>query len=166
MYYTNKYDRVSIDHMPLSAPSSMEEEHEQIWQLLLRVQHLSGKTGNIAEKMSKGLKAHMEKEESLALPLLGILQDLANGKLKNGVAKRATVLGAQFQREYPGMVHGHKDMRKHLESLKKIGSDEGHLTAVRFAEALERHSKEEEEVLYPAALLAGKMASKQAKSKS
>lgn len=166
MYYTNKYSEVSIDHMPLSAPSSMEREHEEIWQLLLRVQHLSGKTGNIAEKMAKGLKAHIDREEALALPLLGILQDLANGKLKNGVAKRATILGVQFQKEYQGMIHGHREIHKFLESLKKVGSDEGHLTAVRFAEALEKHAKEEEEVLYPAALLAGKMASKQARSKS
>ncbi len=38
------------------------------------------------------------------------------------------------------------------------------MTAVRFAEALEKHSQEEEEVFYPAALLAGKMASARPKT--
>ena len=152
--------------MPLSAPPSMEKEHEEIWRLLVRVQHLSGKTGSIAEKLAKDLKAHIDKEESLALPLLGILRDMADGKLRSGVAKRASLLGSKLEREYPGMLHGHKELYKSLERLKKVGAEEGHLTAVRFAEALEAHSREEEEVLYPAAIVAGQMASKQAKFKS
>ena len=138
----------------------MEKEHQEIWQLLMRVQHLSGKTGNIAEKLAKDLEAHIDKEESLALPLLGILRDIANGKLKSGVAKRASILSSKLEKEYPGMLHGHKELRKYLERLKRVGAQEGHLTAVRFAEALEKHSEEEEEVLYPAAIVAGLMASK------
>jgi hemerythrin-like domain-containing protein len=162
---------ISIDQflspaMPLSAPPSMEKEHEEIWQLLIRVQHLSGKTGSIAEKLAKDLKTHIDKEESLALPLLGILRDIADGKLKDGVAKRASLLGSQFEKEYPDMLRGHRELRKFLERLKKVGAEEGHLTAVRFAEALEAHSKEEEEVLYPAAIVAGQMASKRTRSKS
>jgi len=152
--------------MPLSAPPSMEKEHEEIWRLLIEVQHLSGKTGSIAERLAKDLKAHIDKEESLALPLLGILRDIANGKLKNGVAKRASLLGSKMESEYSGMLHGHKKLYKILERLKKVGAEEGHLTAVRFAEALEVHSKQEEEVLYPAAIVAGQMASRRAKSKS
>src|SRR5947208_12609075 len=152
--------------MPLSAPPSMEKEHEEIWQLLIEVQHLSGKTGSIAERLAKDLKIHIDKEESLALPLLGILRDIADGKLKNGVARRASLLGSRFEKEYPGMLHGHKELRKFLERLKKVGAEEGHLTAVRFAEALEKHSQEEEEVLYPAAILAGRTAAKQAKTTS
>ena len=152
--------------MPLSAPLSLEKEHEEIWRLLIRVQHLSGKTGSIAEKLAKDLKTHIDKEETLALPLMGILKDIADGRLKNGVAERASLLGSKFEKEYPGMLHGHKELRRILERLKKVGAEEGHLTAVRFAEALEAQSTQEEEVLYPAAILAGQMASKQAKSKS
>ena len=148
--------------MPLSAPLSLEKEHEEIWQLLLRLQHLSGKTGSIAERLAKGLKTHIDNEESLALPLLGILRDIADGKLKSGVAKRASLLSSRFEKEYPGMLHGHRELRKFLERLKKVGAEEGHLTAVRFAEALEAHSKQEEEVLYPAAIVAGRMASRRA----
>jgi len=151
--------------MPLSAPASIEKEHQEIWQLLIGVQNLSGKTGSVAEKLATGLKAHIEKEESLALPLLGILRDLINGKLSRASAKRASLLQAKFEKEYPGMLHGHKELYKVLERLKKVGAEEGHLTAVRFAEALEKHSQEEEEVLYPAAILAGRTAAKQVKKK-
>jgi hemerythrin-like domain-containing protein len=152
--------------MPLSAPASMEKEHQDIWQLLIGVQNLSGKTGSIAEKLAKPLKAHIDKEESLALPLLGILRDLVDGKLTNASANRASMLYVKLEKEYPGMLHGHKELHKALEQLRKVGAEEGHLTAVRLAEALEKHSQEEEEVLYPAAMLAGRNAARQANTRS
>ncbi len=151
--------------MPLTAPPTLEKEHEDIWKLLMEVQHLSGKTGSIAEKLAKDLKLHIDKEETLALPLLGILRDLVNGKLSNASAKRATHIHQKLEKEYPGMLHGHKELYKILQRLKKAGEEERHLTAVRFAEALEKHSQEEEEVLYPAAVLAGRIASQRAKAK-
>ncbi len=151
--------------MPLTAPASMEREHQDIWQLLLGVQNLSGKTGSIAEKLAMPLKGHIDKEESLALPLLGILRDLVNGELSQATAKRASAISQKFEKEYPGMLHGHKELAKVLERLEKVGAEEGHLTAVRFAEALKKHSQEEEDVLYPAAILAGRMASKQARTR-
>jgi iron-sulfur cluster repair protein YtfE (RIC family) len=146
--------------MPLAAPPSMEKEHQEIWGLLIGVQHLSGRTGNIAERMAGDLKAHIDKEESLALPLLGILREIVSDRLSANSAKRATSIYIQFQEEYPGMLHGHRELSKILARLKKVGAEEGHLTAVRLAEKLEKHSQEEEEVLYPAALLAGKLASR------
>jgi len=113
----------------------MEKEHQEIWQLLMGVQNLSGKTGSVAEKLAKDLKAHIDKEESLALPLLGILRDLVDGKLSKASAQRASVLYVKFEKEYPAMLHGHKELHKVLERLKKVGAEEGHLTAIRFAEA-------------------------------
>ena len=152
--------------MPLSAPPSMEKEHQDIWQLFIGVQNLPGKTGAIAGKLAKDLKLHIDKEESLALPLLGILRDLADGKLNASTAKRASLISSRFEKEYPGMLHGHKELYKLLERLRDVADKEGHLTAVRFAVMVEKHSQEEEEVLYPAAILAGRTASRQAKTKS
>ena len=152
--------------MPLSAPPSMEKEHQDIWQLFMGVQNLPGKTGAIAGKLAKELKLHIDKEESLALPLLGILRDLADGKLSASTAKRASIVSLRFEKEYPGMLHGHKELYKLLERLRDVADKEGHLTAVRFAVMVEKHSQEEEEVLYPAAILAGRTASRQAKTKS
>ena len=144
----------------------MEKEHQDIWQLFMGVQNLPGKTGAIAAKLAKDLKLHIDKEESLALPLLGILRDLAAGKLNASTAKRASLISSRFEKEYPGMLHGHTELYKLLERLRDVADKEGHLTAVRFAVMVEKHSQEEEEVLYPAAILAGRTASRQAKTKS
>ncbi len=61
------------------------------------------------------------------------------------------------------MLNDHREIIKLLSRLKKVASEQGHLTAVRFAEALQSHAKEEDEILYPAALLAGKLASRKSK---
>ena len=145
--------------MPLSAPASANKDHEELLRLLVKVQQLTGKTGTVAEGLARPLQAHMAKEEDLALPLLGILTELVEEKLTKGQALRASRLYSKMKEEYPGMLRRHKEITKQLLRLKKVGADEGHLTAVRFAEALEQHSQQEEEVLYPAALLAGKLAS-------
>ncbi len=145
--------------MPLTPPPSAERTHQELLQLLVKVQHLSGKTGILAEDIAKKLQAHMEKEETLVMPLLGLLPDLMSKKPSATSAKRATRLYSEMKKEYSGMLNGHREIFKLLSRLKKVGAEEGHLTAVRFAETLETHAKEEEEILYPAALLAGRIAS-------
>jgi len=149
--------------MPLTPPSSAEMAHQEILHLLVKVQQLSGKTGILAEDLARRLKSHMEKEETLALPLLGLLPDLLSKKPSRASATRASRLYLQMKKEYPGMLHGHRECNKLLARLRKVAAAEGHLTAIRFADALEQHSKEEEEILYPAALLAGRLASGNAK---
>ena len=145
--------------MPLTAPSSAERAHQELLHLLVKVQDSSGKTGSIAENLARNLRVHMEREETLALPLLGLLPDLVSKKPSRATATRASRLYSKMLKEYPGMLHGHREIIKILDRLKKIAAEEGHLTAIRFAETLEQHSKEEEEILYPAALLAGRVAS-------
>ncbi len=145
--------------MPLSPPPSANKSHEELLQLLVRVQHLPGKTGSLAEAFAKELQVHMDKEEAYALPLLGILKEVLDGKLRPVSSRRASRLYQRMKEEYPEMLKGHRELVKQLSSLKKVGAEEGHLTAIRFAEALEQHAQEEEEILYPAALLAGKLAS-------
>ena len=151
--------------MPLSPPPSAERAHQELLHLLVKVQHVSGKTGSLAEDLAKRLQAHMEKEETLVLPLLGLLPDMLPSRPRSSSARRASELYLQLKQEYAGMLQGHREITKLLSRLKKVGAEEGHLTAVRFAEALEQHAREEEEILYPAALLAGRLASEDGKAK-
>ncbi len=143
--------------MPLSAPPSLNQDHQELLRQLVRVQNLPGKTGHLAESLARPLQEHMEKEERLVLPLLGLLTDFAKEK-RGSVSRKGSNLYLMLLKEYPDLLKGHRELRKILDRLKKVGAEEGHLSAVRFAEALARHSEEEEEIFYPAALLAGKNA--------
>ncbi len=145
--------------MAMSPPPSVEITRQELLQLLVVVQHLSGKTGVLGEELAKNLEPHLEREDKCALPLLGLLQTLATGKVTVTEARRASKLYSRLRRQYSSLSREHKELAKLIEQLKRVASEEGHLTAVRFAETLERHSQDEEELLYPAALLAGRIAS-------
>lgn len=92
--------------MPLSAPASIERDHQEIWELLIRVQNLSGRTGDIAERMAGDLKAHIHREQNFALPLLGILRSLVTNRIGGNSAKRTSSNYANFHKEYPGTSFG------------------------------------------------------------
>ncbi len=152
--------------MTLFRPPSVERAHQELLQLLMIVQRLPGKTGTCAGVVAKCLQPHLNREDECALPLLGLLQDLAAGQLTLAEARRATKVYARLREEYPRMTAEHRELFKLMEQLKTAGMEEGHLTAVRFAETMERHAEDEEELLYPAALLAGKLATRRAAGKA
>ncbi len=152
--------------MTLFRPPSVERAHQELLQLLMIVQRLPGKTGTCAGVVAKCLQPHLNREDECALPLLGLLQDLAVGQLTLADARRATKVYARLREEYPRMTAEHRELFKLMEQLKTLGMEEGHLTAVRFAETMERHAEDEEELLYPAALLAGKLATRRAAGKA
>ncbi len=150
--------------MPLSTPTSISTIHQDLLQLLVGAEHLQGKTGRVAEQVAKLLKPHIEKEEKLFLPLLGILPDAAAGKLSPASAKRASKLYSKAKDVYEVMLEEHKALDKILLRLRRVADEEGHPTATRFAELLKAHSLGEDQILYPAAVLVGRMAAAKAKS--
>jgi len=150
--------------MPLSTPTSVLAIHENLLQLLVGAQRLQGKTGRIAEEVAKLVRPHIEKEESLFLPLLGILPEAAEGKLSQATAKRAAKLYSKAKEEYKVMLLEHKELDKTLARLKRVADEEGHPTATKFADLLKEHSLGEDQMLYPAAILAGRIALQRAKS--
>ncbi len=151
--------------MTLSRPTSIERARQELLQLLIVVQRLPGKTGTCAEEVAKYLQPYLDREDECTLPLLGLLQDLAAGTLTLAEARQASKVYARLREEYPRMSAEHRELFKLVEQLKTAGMEEGHLTAVRFAETMERHAQEEE-LLYPAALLAGRLASERAERRS
>ena len=146
--------------MPLSPPSSLESMHEDLLRLLLAVQRLPGKTGSYAEQVGKRLQNHMNREDEVALPLLGLVQEAAGGHIGQRAATRATSLYARMRRDYPRLSREQKELVRMSEQLKKFGLEEGHPTAIRFADSLEQHCLEDDELHFPTALLVGRIVSK------
>jgi hemerythrin-like domain-containing protein len=149
--------------MPVSTPTSVSAVHQDLLQLLVSAQGLQGKTGSVAEQIARMLKPHIEKEEELFLPLLGILPEAADGKLSPSSAKRASKLYAKVKDEYKTMLEEHKSLDRALARLKRVAEEEGHPTATKFAELLKAHSLVEDQILYPAAVLAGRIAEQRAR---
>lgn len=165
MYPRNKKLLLSFSFRVLIKPPSVDRARQELLDLLTAVRGLPGKTGDLAEEVAKHLQPHLDREGECALPLLGLLRDLASERLTLSEAQQASKLYELLKEEYPQMTRDHRDLFALTGQLKKAGMEEGHPTAVSLAETLEKHVEDEVEILYPAALLAGKLASQWAAGK-
>ncbi len=98
---------------------------------------------------------HFIKEEAYALPPLGLLADLAQGKSESEVSAVLTMTG-KLEAELPTMLSEHKKIVAALKQLTDAAKAENKADYVSFAEKLTAHARTEEEVTYPTALLIGR----------
>ena len=141
----------------LKVPESLREEHEEFIDGLKS--HSTGKdqTGAAVRQLLRLLEPHVEKENELVLPLLGALRGLAAGEpLENPGA----VMGAyeKYARQYRNMFAEHSPIRQSIKKARRLAKQDGQNDIVEILDALAHHSRVEEEVLYPAALLVRKAA--------
>lgn len=140
--------------MKIKTPDSLSEEHEGIFQELHEYSELKDQTGASMRELLTTLKPHFEKEEEIAMPLLGLLTPLAAGKkIKN--PREALTLHERLRHAYREMFSEHEQIRGMVAKARQSAEKENHKEVVDFLDALAHHAKVEEEVLYPAALLAG-----------
>lgn len=97
---------------------------------------------------------HFEREEEVALPPLGALAALSQGK---DVAERAEILEmtGTLRRELPRMLSEHQAIVQKLRQLERAAQAEQRADVVRFARQLAAHAALEEQILYPTSLLIG-----------
>lgn len=140
--------------MQMKTPESLREEHEEIFHELRKLSQLKDETGRSMRELHDVLKPHFEREEELAMPLLGLLLPLSAGKEIEDVEKVLELHG-KFRQAYVEMIHEHEQVRGKIAAAKRAAEREGHKDGVELMDALAHHAKIEEEVLYPAALLVG-----------
>jgi hypothetical protein len=138
----------------LGIPAPVASEHAELHDTLVRAVGSGGKTGEAARRLADVLHEHFVKEESYALPLLGLLPALTGGGTIAD-AEAATKLAEKLEAELPRMLEEHKAILEALHGLSVAAEAEGKKEYVAFAAALEQHAKVEEEIYYPAALLVG-----------
>lgn len=142
------------NHMNLNIPSSLKAEHEELHEELVRATRAGGKTGDAARGVAKVLHPHFVKEEQLAMPPLGLLSELAAGRLPKDTAK-IVAMTDKLKNELPAMLKEHEAVVVALDALAKAAQQENKPSALHFAEKLKLHAQTEEQVLYPAAILVG-----------
>ncbi len=138
--------------MELKIPSSLKSEHKELHAELARATKVKGTIGESAKAVAKVLHPHFVKEEEYALPPLGLLSSLADGKVTPEM-KNALKMTDKLKSELPVMLEEHRTIIASLKILIKAAKKEKEY--VNFADKLISHAKNEEEVLYPASLLVG-----------
>ena len=88
------------------------------------------------------------------MPPLGLLADLADGRVKPEMEKFVK-LTDDLKSQLPEMLKEHARIVAALDSLSEASLRENKPRVQHFAERLKQHAKTEEEVLYPAAILVG-----------
>jgi len=140
--------------MLLKTPQSLRAEHDELHAQLAQAIGSGGATGEAAARVAQALHPHFLKEEEYALPPLGLLPVLAEGRILPEM-KAAVGMAYRLKADLGHMLQEHKDIVAALEALKEAASSEGKEEAAHFAEKLMLHAQTEEEVLYPAAILVG-----------
>ena len=137
----------------LVIPTSLREEHKEIMGSLREFAVLPGATGRVIMELLDVLEPHFEKEEKLAMPVLGSISELVSGDHVIDLREIAESQGALLS-EYDKMFEEHSELKKFIVRAQKIARHEKYEEVVNLLDVLTHHSKVEEEVLYPAALLA------------
>lgn len=142
--------------MPIGIPEAMKEEHEELHKELRRATKMPGQVGKAAKHVAEVLHPHFEKENELALPVIGVARELAEGKASPDFPK-AMELYEKFKAEYEKMLQEHVEIVKALDELHKVAKKAGKATVVGFVRKLKLHAKTEEDLTYPAVLMAGRL---------
>ncbi len=140
--------------MRLQIPRSLKSEHEELHTQLAKAVNSGGATARAAEAVARLLHPHFVKEEEYALPPLGLLRQLSEGKVTPEM-KDVVAMTDKLRAELPQMLEEHNAVVAALKQLAEAARREGKTEHIGFTEALMLHAQNEEEVLYPAAILVG-----------
>lgn len=135
-------------------PSSISAEHKELQAALDVVISSGGKTGEAGKAVAERLRPHFEKEEQYALPELGLLPQLAEGRASADM-KDIVALSDKLKADLPQMLAEHQTIVAALDDLANAAKSENKTDAIEFTEKLKMHARNEEEVLYPASILVG-----------
>jgi hypothetical protein len=133
----------------------MKIEHDELHADLVKATKAGGQTGDAAKAVAKVLHNHFLKEEEYALPPLGLLVALSEGKFETSMAE-VLKMTDKLEAELPTMLSEHKDIVAALKKLTEAARAESKPDIVHFAEKLMLHAQTEELVSYPTSLLIGR----------
>jgi hypothetical protein len=135
-------------------PKALVAEHQVLHAELVKLTLQRGKVGEVARTIATLLHPHFVKEEEFALPPLGLLVEITEGRV-GAEMKDVLPMTDKLRAELPQMLAEHKLVVGALRRLAAAAKQEKKPEAARFAEALRLHALSEEQILYPAALLVG-----------
>jgi len=140
--------------MQFEVPESLKHDHEELHAELEKAIRAGGQVGEAAKAVAEALHPHFVKEEEYAMPPLGILSAISQGRVTPEM-KDVIPMTDRLKADLPHMLEEHKAIVASLKNLIDAARKENRMEHATFAEKLMLHAKNEEEVLYPAAILVG-----------
>jgi hypothetical protein len=138
----------------LRIPEAMRAEHQELHASLEAATKVPGPVGEAAREVARVLHPHFLREEEIALPPLGLLASLAEGKVTGEMGAVLPMTDA-LRAELPKMLEEHQAIHAALTRLADTAAAEKQPEYQRLAESIMHHAATEEEVSYPAALVVG-----------
>src|SRR5512137_316687 len=123
------------EFMELKTPQSLRSEHEELHAQLARATKAGGATGEAVRTVAKVLHPHFLKEEEYALPPLGLLPALAEGKTLPET-RAALEMTDRLKADLSQMLMEHKQIVIALKALIEAANLESKTEAGHFAEKL------------------------------
>lgn len=139
----------------VQVPQSLAGEHQEIHETLARATREPGELGKRAVALERVLGPHFKREEEIAAPPLGLLPALAHGPATADMRSVLPMTQA-LERELPGMLEEHGKVRDALTRFRAEAVKAQKPDYVRFCDTLAAHARQEEEILYPAAIVVGR----------
>lgn len=135
-------------------PESSLPEHRELREILSKAMKAGGRTAAAADAVRRVLYPHMRLEEAFAVPPLSLLPKLAAGEITPEMEKIIQI-AEMLKLQLPRMLDQHRLIVTALKELLRAATEEQHPAFVQFTQKLMHHAQQEEEVLYPAAILVG-----------
>jgi len=135
-------------------PAALKAEHEKLHSDLSAATKLPGRTGLAAKQVAAALHEHFASEEEFALPPLGLLGPIADGRATSDM-QEVIALTDRLKAEMPRMLSEHRTIVQALDELGRAARAESFPEVIRFVDELTAHAQNEEQVLYPAAIMVG-----------
>ena len=140
--------------MEFVIPQSLKLEHDELHAELIEATKAGGMVSRAARAVASVLHLHFVKEEEYALPPLGLLCLLAEGRV-TGDMRAVIIMTNRLKADLGQMLEEHRAIVDTLRSLTEASNKENKVKFVQLADKLILHAQTEEEVLYPAAILVG-----------
>jgi phytoene dehydrogenase-like protein len=140
--------------MPLATPEPLRIEHEEMRDALARASREPGAIGEEARRLARVMQPHIDKEETFALPPLGMLAELAHG-VRSPEEAAAELMTRRLRKSLDDLYAEHRVIRGALEELLAAARSENRFDYAELATRMLHHMHMEEQVLYPAALMVG-----------
>lgn len=139
----------------------LDEEHAELMGNLRGLSASAGRTGKAVTDLLAVLEPHFAKEEKIVMPLLHLAQKLAEGEDVQDDSVSSAAL--DIEREYHSMFLEHDEIRSLASKAKNAALSEKRSEAVETIDWLSHHAEIEEAIIYPLAMLAAKLAKRDAR---